>query len=315
MQDRVTEAWTLFRAGRIAEAQRLCQSLIASDARLMGDLPVAGIWSVGALLAARQGDLARALGTLRMLLGRFPDDRYAQELLLLVEDAQWRSGRPDDADAEAEGTLVLGIGTGRCGSTSLATLLDAQRGAHVTHEHAPVLAWGRGTAADRFHIRRFREHAGRHRLFGDVAHWWLPRLADIAAAFPGLRVIVVRRERQATVNSFAKLRAQAGTGALPWGGNREGIGPHNIWRSTYPPSEPMDFAEAIGSFWDRYYNEASRVLTVSGAAHLLVETETLSDPATQRRILDLVGVARDRQVILPELRENAGTIRDGSRHH
>ncbi len=315
MQDRVTEAWTLFRAGRLAEAQKLCQALISRDARLMGRLPLAEIWSANAFLAARQGQHAHALKMLRLLLGRFPDDRYAQELLLLVEDAIARESGPGQPEVEADGTLVIGIGTGRCGSTSLATLLDSQEGAAVTHEHAPVLAWGRGTGADGFHIRRFRNHAGRHGLFGDVAHWWLPRLPDLIAAFPDIRVIVLRREREATVRSFVKLRAGAGGAGFAWGGNREGIGPHNIWRSTYPPSEPMEFAEAIGRYWDRYYAEAAETLAETDAAHLLVETERLGEPDTQRRILEHLGIARERQVILPDLHQNAGTIADGRGHH
>ena len=37
--------------------------------------------------------------------------------------------------------LVLGIGTGRCGSHALAELLNHQPDANVTHEQPPLLDW------------------------------------------------------------------------------------------------------------------------------------------------------------------------------
>jgi len=37
--------------------------------------------------------------------------------------------------------LIIGLGTGRCGTKSLATLLNAQENSNVTHEDPPVLPW------------------------------------------------------------------------------------------------------------------------------------------------------------------------------
>jgi len=210
---------------------------------------------------------------------------------------------------------VIGIGTGRCGSTSLARLLDAQEGAAVTHEHAPVLGRTSRTSADRAPIRRLREQQRRHRLAGDVAHWWLPRLEALAEVFPALRVVVLKRDRQATVESFARVMAGAGGATPVWGGNRAAIGPHDIWRSTHPPSEPMEVREAVGRYRDRCYDEAERTLARSGLAHRAVATESLGAPETQRAVLDFLAVPRARQGLVADLRETAGTIRDGRGHH
>ena len=48
--------------------------------------------------------------------------------------------------------IILGTGTGRCGSFSLARLLNQQPGVQVSHEDPPLLPWepveGRGGCAE-----------------------------------------------------------------------------------------------------------------------------------------------------------------------
>jgi len=41
----------------------------------------------------------------------------------------------------AEPPLIIGLGTGRCGTHSLVDVLNAQDGAAVVHEDKPILHW------------------------------------------------------------------------------------------------------------------------------------------------------------------------------
>jgi len=67
-------------------------------------------------------------------------------------------------------SIVLGIGTGRCGTASLARVLNQQPDAQASYEERPLLPWkavdAKRVLKERF--ARFRQN-GKARLLGDVA--------------------------------------------------------------------------------------------------------------------------------------------------
>ncbi|MBW3600963.1 MAG: hypothetical protein KY475_27320, partial [Planctomycetes bacterium] len=112
----------------------------------------------------------------------------------------------DPADERRGGQrLVLGLGTGRCGTHALAQLLDRQGDARVTHEEPPLLPWRRreGQAAITARLARWRRER-RERLIGDVASFYLPYVEEALEAEPELRVVCLRRPREEVVASFCR---------------------------------------------------------------------------------------------------------------
>src|SRR5690554_2173097 len=98
--------------------------------------------------------------------------------------------------------IVIGLGTGRCGSHALAALLNAQRGAAVRHEMRPLLPWRRASSdASRARVARiFRELHGS--LVGDVCSSYLPYAQDCLSDHPRLKLVCLKREKEAVVKSF-----------------------------------------------------------------------------------------------------------------
>lgn len=127
--------------------------------------------------------------------------------------------------------VVIGLGSGRSGTKSLATLLDAQQGACVFHEANPSsMAWT-GTESTVYSLMRDFEAAltGGYRcatidrvvpdrtgplqklrtmpevrLIGDVASYYLPYIDFILEHWPDTRFVCLRRDRSETIDSFAR---------------------------------------------------------------------------------------------------------------
>ena len=74
-------------------------------------------------------------------------------------------------------SIVLGIGTGRCGLRSLAKLLNQQPETQSSYEEPPLLPWKScdGDRVVRERFARFRQN-GRGRILCDVASFYLPYL-------------------------------------------------------------------------------------------------------------------------------------------
>lgn len=178
----------------------------------------------------------------------------------------------DDQAVTARGVrLLLGLGTGRCGTVSLSRLLAAQPGASgtVSHEQHPLIPWAPpGGESEQLRLvdrrvrallqRRVRWRGSGVPLVADVASFYLPHAALVLALEPGARLVVLRRARRAVVASFLAKdqgvdlwRACANTSA--WGPNTA------YWASAFPkyactgPQAAPDTADALGRYWDDYY--------------------------------------------------------------
>ncbi len=130
--------------------------------------------------------------------------------------------------------LIFGLGSGRCGTTSLANLLNGQPGVVCFHEsNAMGMAWSGaehavhsvlndfegvlagGPRAMSVDLGAYHRMAGKdplHRLttlervraIGDVASYYLPYVEMILERAPGAVFPCLRRDRQETVDSFVK---------------------------------------------------------------------------------------------------------------
>ncbi len=79
-------------------------------------------------------------------------------------------GRPKLAQP---GSVVLGLGTGRCGSTTLSAAFALRPDVCSTHENPPLIFWDPVEEQVRFHCDRLRILVDYFPLVFDAAHWWL----------------------------------------------------------------------------------------------------------------------------------------------
>jgi len=94
--------------------------------------------------------------------------------------------------------LVLGFGVGKCGTTSLAHLLNIQPNSYFSHE-IDGLHWF-GIFSD-YHkvIKQIRRRAEKYDFTGDVSYVWIQHLSQMVKLFPGVKFVNMWRDKEETV--------------------------------------------------------------------------------------------------------------------
>jgi|GEM_PF-480298 len=189
-----------------------------------------------------------------------------------------------------EKRVVIGLGTGRCGTTSLAQLLSRQQDAYVTHERIPILPWLAQPGVVEGRIERLL--AEPFSLCGDVGFYYLPYAQALLDRFPTVRMICLQRERRATVSSY--LRSTEGRNH--WVEHDGSIWkPDPIWDGCYPSYNEPSKADAIGRYWDEYYYEAERLQAKYPDSFRVWPTQALNRKGGVDEILEFVGIPANRR--------------------
>ena len=167
--------------------------------------------------------------------------------------------------------LIVGLGTGRCGTKSLAELLRLN-GFDAAHERKPALRWsGEPDPARHFRV------AGA--MFADVGFYYLPHVRRLMCEFHDLRCICLRRSRSETIESFVRCQ--------PIGSNWfSNDGQPSEWDKSFP-HYGCDFAEAVGRYNDDYYRDAD---TLRSSRFRIFPTESLNCQCCVEGILRFAGV-------------------------
>lgn len=149
--------------------------------------------------------------------------------------------------------IFIGLGTGRCGTTSLSHVLNHIAGCQITHESAAIrvhMDWAFNENAAK---RALRELESRNCMVaGDVAFYYLPYVEWMAHQRPDATFVCLKRDRQETVESYFRK-----TGSRDHWSRLCSMG--DPWDRLYPKFDTYDKREAIGLYWDMYYQEAKRL--------------------------------------------------------
>jgi hypothetical protein len=197
------------------------------------------------------------------------------------------------------GRLVLGLGSGRSGSTTLAALLATVERSCCTHENPPLIFWTPDQAQTEFHIRRFRLLCEYYSLIADVSHWWLSVLDTFFQHFPDSRAVGLVRDTDECAKSFMRVKGY-GRGSLNhWVSHGNGIWAASSWDPVYPsytvPAYARDAVDCakldlIRRYVGEYNDRLVAVVERLPDRILLLRTEELNRPATQKRIFEFAGV-------------------------
>ena len=126
------KAWQYLAEGNFSAAEQLSAQLINQNLVQVVDTPLLKVWFVKASIMLAKGLYAEAADQLTQIINLDASDRFSQDVLLSLLQENTA------VDEDVEGQLVLGIGTGRSGSTSLAHLLSAQSNTYCSHEFPPI---------------------------------------------------------------------------------------------------------------------------------------------------------------------------------
>ena len=197
--------------------------------------------------------------------------------------------------------IVFGLGSGRCGTQSLAALLNDQQGARVWHEVlGPAVAWEGGHRAVDEVLRRFLLHA-EAKLVGDVASYYLPYVQQILAACPRVRFVCLKRDREETVASFLTKTARKNH----WMTHDGTQWKRTPWDTCFPKYPASSKAEALGLYWDDYYRRAAELETSLPQGFRVFSIAELNTEEGQHAILEFLGIPRELRRLAVGLRLNA----------
>lgn len=192
--------------------------------------------------------------------------------------------------------LIIGLGTGRCGSVSLSRFLNDQPEAFAIHEGAyedmrVLFPWDgpAETVVDWLH--KLAGFAGEQPFLGDTGSYYLPYVEAILAAFPGARFICFERERSGVVRSFA---AKTGKRNHWYDHKGKRWKKDSRWDASFPKFDEKDKETAIGLYWDLYHDMASDLAEKYPGHFRIFPMTIINSEAGRGELLDFVGYAGER---------------------
>jgi hypothetical protein len=202
--------------------------------------------------------------------------------------------------------IVLGIGTGRCGTASLAALLNGQEDSSVSHEVRPLLPWNTDDRSTLV-VQRINNFLRRRKsAVGDVASSYLPYIETFIAQVPEIRIVCMRRDRSEVIASFRRLMDRKFHGNVDhWSQTLQpGWFRDPTWSAVHPRFDAVDLEDALGKYWDYYNSEVDRLCGQYPDRMRTFSVDTLNTNEGQSRILDFCGFTHEKHVLMPCLRQN-----------
>jgi hypothetical protein len=197
-------------------------------------------------------------------------------------------------------SIVLGIGTGRCGLRSLAKLLNQQPDAQSSYEEPPLLPWiprdAERVVRERF--ARFRQN-GHRAILCDVASFYLPYVDAAIAAEPGIRIACLRRPREDVVVSFCEWLEHSFPLPTNHWAERPAPGWHHdpLRTPTYPQFDTQNREEGIRRYWDEYYQRVEELRKRYPEQIRVFDTyETLNTADGVQELLAFAGIPAERRI-------------------
>ena len=199
---------------------------------------------------------------------------------------------------------VFGIGTGRCGTASLARLLDVQENSCFGHENMPLHWWNIMADYEAAKRKVIKMGDGKD-IAGSIAYYWLPYMHKLVEDFPNVKFIYLWRDKEEVVESF-------------WERNQNRINdktyPEKAWLSSYPFLRYPPTKEAIADTVATYENMIEQMMFYYAHRIFVTNMENLNNMDKMSKLLEFVGIPKDKQV-LQECRENVGgQVKLGSFH-
>jgi hypothetical protein len=145
--------------------------------------------------------------------------------------------------------IIIGLGTGRCGSKSLSHLLNIS-GANISHEMKPILRW---QGSEIIHHIKSNLSKG---FQGDVASYYLSYVDEINDNFDAL-FICLKRNKEETVKSFLGKTIRRNH----WVNHDGKQWFLSNWDKCFPKYNTRKKKEAIEIYWEEYYQKANEYQT------------------------------------------------------
>jgi hypothetical protein len=217
--------------------------------------------------------------------------------------------------ATPSSSLVLGMGSGRCGTLSLAQLLNNQPNSDVTHERRPLLPWSSTSQATLVAERVASLRRNASNLVGDVASFYLPYAEEFIRQVPDIRIVVLKRDCDEVVKSFCDWSDQAhSVRADHWSEQpANGFSHDPVWSTIFPKYQTDSREAGIRRYWHEYYQRVEELQQQFPDNIRAFDVDhALNSEVGQRELLTFAGVDESKQVLNVGLRVHRSSSRDDS---
>jgi len=226
--------------------------------------------------------------------------------------------------------LIIGLGTGRCGTVSLSSFLNDQPNTNVVHEgHVKgdkfdrvihegdiekekggrhLFRWDGSPEAVFQYLESLRQHSSAKR-FGDVAYYFLPYAEAILERWPMSKFVVLKRERSATVDSFLR-KTQGRNHWMDHDGSQWENDPD--FDPTFPTLDASSKKAALEQYWDLYYRRVDRLLDRYPDSFTLHSVSALNTSKGRKEILSFIGYEGAEMVVSGKYKKNANKRKKSS---
>lgn len=209
-------------------------------------------------------------------------------------------------------TILIGIGTGRCGTMAFSKLVDAQPHALVTHEaeYCKDYHWFDADGMDGAYYTKMRyqrylsraNHKTGTLLSGDIALWNLPYV-EHWLAYPNVKIVALKRIRADTIKSFTSWFGKIKH--FPWMTQIErklttysnmprydDCYPRYQFNFTGVTDQPS-IAEAAEMYYDDYYRQVDAFIEkFPGRIKYVDSYEILNNEDVKNKVLDWLELPR-----------------------
>ncbi len=210
--------------------------------------------------------------------------------------------------------LIIGLGTGRCGTTSLARLLSLQPDSSFIHEgeftkdkysHF-LLPWNTDLVKLAEWKNKLKNFSGESNFCGDVGSYFIQYVSAVLQKYPNAKFVCLKREKDQVIRSFMKKTRGRNhwMERIPWYQARD-----IIWDKIFPRFDVSSKKEAIALYWNIYYVMASDFEKRFPENFKVFPTEFLNSVSGMNEILDFAGIPASGRV-LDKKHENKNTIKD-----
>ncbi len=177
---------------------------------------------------------------------------------------------------------IIGYGTGRCGTKSLAALLKHQP--NVTAYHEDMSLHWLPMPGYRLAIEWLKKID--NDVVCSVGYYWIKYLHLLADDLDNVKHVHIWREKEAVVESFwnkkKKVVEESTMADEEWFGYYPFLG--------YPPTK-----DRIAETWEKYHYIAKKMATIYPTYTL--HTDDLNDMSKVSELLEFISVPKDTQVI------------------
>jgi hypothetical protein len=191
--------------------------------------------------------------------------------------------------------LVIGIGTGRCGTNSLAALLNSQPDCFFSHE-SYRLDWEQ-RAADCPQFDDFKYLLDREEpIAGDVSLGLSAQAKELMKRFEGLKVVCLRRDREKLIQSL--IRASGGEETRSYYQTHPEDSPYHsdYWYHKFPKFPVDDKRKAVKMYITEHYHITSALYNAYPDRVFIMDIAKIDDRIRLDRLFDFVGVSKEGRV-------------------